>query len=68
LKKHQNKDWKILMKNFRVVSVSAMMAAFAATSVWAAAGSPRERREQCPRSLLWQEGDAIGINSTNKIF
>ena len=56
------------MKNFRVVSVSAMMAAFAATSAWAAAGSPRERREQCPRSLLRQEGDAIGINSTNKIF
>jgi hypothetical protein len=37
LEKHQNKDWKIMMKNFRVVSVSAMMAAFAATSAWAAA-------------------------------
>lgn len=41
-----------MMKNFRVVSVSAMMAAFAATSAWAAAASA------CPTDDGWSKNSA----------
>ena len=43
-----------MMNNFRVVSVSAMMAAFAATSAWAAAASA------CPTDDGWSENKKTG--------
>lgn len=43
-----------MMKNFRVVSVSAMMAAFAATSAWAAEASA------CPTDDGWSENKKTG--------
>ncbi len=65
-----------MMKNFRVVSVSAMMAAFAATSAWAAAASacPTEKAgwsldgEDCVYKMPTSETTTITLPSELKSF